>query len=198
MKTYNSIQIKASLQQWYNVGSESDELWYTKARWLLQDIAASFDIDVHHACNLCAILSPRNAWHANVSDVVTVLTGVGNNISPEYIRVHTFDNHKYKAIVYVMDCIGEGSDATRYVTGQKVSAFAAALRGDYNSVVVDTWMIAASGLNPKTEFVHRNGLYNIIANCIKEIASELYLEPALVQARIWCSIRRHYGYPETF
>jgi hypothetical protein len=79
--------------------------------------------------------------------------------------------------------ISLGYEALR---GPKTNAFARAIAGDEQAVVVDVWMMRASGIgvdNPnKTQ-------YTDISQAIKTVSAEFGLTPRTTQALIWIMVR---------
>lgn len=72
---------------------------------------------------------------------------------------------------------------TGEIRGPKTGAFARALLGDPDAVVVDTWVLKALGkarVTPKT--------YPQLVAILKGLATRLGLSPAAGQAALWCGI----------
>jgi thermostable 8-oxoguanine DNA glycosylase len=76
-----------------------------------------------------------------------------------------------------------GYDALK---GQKTNAFAKAIAGDENAVVVDVWMMRAAGAQKdspnKTEYAE-------ISEAIRKIAEKFGLTARTAQALIWILVR---------
>jgi hypothetical protein len=72
-----------------------------------------------------------------------------------------------------------GFDALK---GQKTNAFARAIAGDPNAVVIDVWMCRAGGLDRDDP---NKSQYNMLADAVRNIASEHGLTPRTTQALIW-------------
>ena len=73
-----------------------------------------------------------------------------------------------------------GFDALK---GQKTNAFARAIAGDTDAVVIDVWMIRAAGMDA-SKGVNKSD-YNMLADTVRNIASEHGLTPRTAQALIW-------------
>jgi hypothetical protein len=73
-----------------------------------------------------------------------------------------------------------GFDALK---GQKTNAFARAIAGDTDAVVIDTWMLKAAGMDA-SKGVNKSD-YNMLADTVRNIASEHGLTPRTAQALIW-------------
>lgn len=193
MKTYDTASIIKSLEYYYLVSVQSDGRWYEHARKELRQISEKLDVPYRIVCGVCAILSPRNKWDNNVSDTVAIIGGYLAGLDVDRVSVHTFTDNKYKAWLLMHDYSIDDAENCKYIKGQKVRAFWRALCGDDYAAVIDTWMVVASGLS-KDERLHRNNLYNIVAACLEEIADRYDIPVTVLQARIWCAVRRDYGY----
>jgi hypothetical protein len=77
------------------------------------------------------------------------------------------------------------------LSGNKVKSFAENLKGNYDAVTIDVWMLRFLGIN-KTSVNEK--LYNKLAEIIREQAKKEGLKPAEYQAICWTYIRSGYGY----
>jgi hypothetical protein len=87
------------------------------------------------------------------------------------------------------------------ISGQKITAFSAAIQGDKNAVVVDTWLVRALGMErtyKRHTGPHKNkerggGVskqdFKIIEGYVRERAKTMDLEPRQLSAIIWTGIR---------
>jgi hypothetical protein len=100
-----------------------------------------------------------------------------------------------KAHVAAADrCVVDGFDGLR---GLKTNAFARAIAGDGNAVVVDVWMCRAAGLvwgdkSKKAGTLKdapNKGEYYAIAEAVRTVAAEYSMTPAMMQAMIWIVVR---------
>jgi hypothetical protein len=73
-----------------------------------------------------------------------------------------------------------GFDALK---GQKTNAFARAIAGDTDAVVIDVWMIRAAGMDASKGV--NKGDYNMLADTVRKIADEHGITPRTAQALIW-------------
>lgn len=108
--------------------------WYPGAKQLAWDMTtmgdARYDLDT--SIRIIATLSPRCRWDKNVKDALFVADG-GDPLE----LVGTLGNSR-KACQRVI----EGGVA---LSGRKVRAFAKAIKGDEDAVVVDAWTFRAVG-----------------------------------------------------
>ena len=72
--------------------------------------------------------------------------------------------------------------------GRKVRAFAEALKGNMDVVVVDIWIGRWFGFETIT-----NKTYDFIENAIRMMAAACGRKPAELQAELWCDMIREYG-----
>jgi hypothetical protein len=69
------------------------------------------------------------------------------------------------------------------LNGQKTNAFARAIAGDSDAVVIDVWMIRAAGLDA-SKGVNKTQ-YNTLVDSVRNVAKEFGLTPRTAQALIW-------------
>lgn len=74
------------------------------------------------------------------------------------------------------------------LSGKKVFAFAANLKGDLNAVTIDVWVTRYFGIKKLT-----NKKYNGLTNLIRYVAKEKGLKPAEYQAIIWGKAQKQAG-----
>ena len=150
----------ASADAWYNeAGDFARRLCFIRPEW-------SMEI----ACSVVSAFSPRVTWAHNKAKAYQYAQG----IMPKGLRSHVAAANR---------CQSEGFDGLR---GLKTNAFARAIAGDKDAVVVDVWMCRAAGLGKdapnKTE-------YRAIAEAVRTVAAEYRMDPAVMQALIWILVR---------
>jgi hypothetical protein len=72
------------------------------------------------------------------------------------------------------------------LNGQKTNAFAKAIAGDENAVVIDVWMLRAVGIEKKSP---SQSLYNELAKAVTATATMYGMTPRSMQALIWIIVR---------
>jgi len=77
----------------------------------------------------------------------------------------------------------EGFDGLK---GMKTNAFAKAIAGDTDAVVVDVWMMRAAQMSTDSP---TQGQYRAISQAVVRVAGELGLTPRTAQALIWIVIK---------
>jgi hypothetical protein len=144
--------------------------WYLDAERVAERVAQNLNATLEVGASVVSAFSPRERWTSNVAKAVAFslgeqVTGLSNNLR------------------MAQASISLGYEALR---GPKTNAFARAIAGDEQAVVVDVWMMRASGIgvdNPnKTQ-------YTEISQAIKTVSAEFGLTPRTTQALIWIMVR---------
>ena len=144
--------------------------WYLDAERVAEKVANNLSISLENGASIVSAFSPRERWTANVAKAIAfslgeIPVGLSNNLR------------------MARAAISIGFDALK---GPKTNAFARAIAGDENAVVVDVWMMRALGLEKKSP----NGEeYKVIAKAIKTVAVEFGMTPRAMQALIWIVVR---------
>ena len=158
------------------------EAWYTEAGdfarslCLMQPLHATWNMEV--ACSVVSAFSPRVTWAHNKVKAYQYAQG----ITPKGLRSHVDAADR---------CIVQGFAGLR---GLKTNAFARAIAGDRDAVVVDVWMCRAAGLTTADGRVKDAPTaveYRAIADAIRSIAATptVNMAPATLQALLWIVIR---------
>jgi len=158
---YHQCIMQATLSQ-----VEQAAVWYHEAQDVARTVADNMCIDLERAACIVAAFSPRERWSVNVRKAIEyslgrIPSGLSNNVAmADASLVHGFDALK----------------------GLKTNAFARAIAGDPNAVVIDVWMCRAGGL--PTDSPNKTQ-YNMLADEVRNIAREHGLTPRTAQALIW-------------
>ena len=156
------------------------DAWYTEAGAFAHSLRLPTGWSMEVACSVVSAFSPRVTWAHNKAKAYQYAQG----ITPKGLRSHVDAADR---------CVVQGFDGLR---GLKTNAFARAIAGDKDAVVVDVWMCRAAGLvhargakagMPKD--APNKGEYRIIANAVREVASAYNMEAATMQALLWIIIR---------
>ena len=148
--------------------------WYDSANVSIRAFCDRTGYDVARVCDVLALTSPRVTVRRNVSLALAYLaTGSAPGIVPS-VRA---------ALAHY--------EATGVIRGLKTSAFARALAGDVDAVVIDVWMWRALGLDWPSVTPKR---YRRAAATVRGIATRADMTPAATQAAIWVATRQRYGY----
>jgi len=150
---------------------EQASVWYVEAEAVAHEVARNLDTTLEVGASVISAFSPRERWTSNVAKAISFslgekVTGLSNNLKMAEASIHL------------------GFDALK---GQKTNAFAKAIAGDENAVVVDVWMMRAAGFDGakspnKTE-------YKEISEAVTLVAEENQMTPRAMQALIWILVR---------
>lgn len=148
--------------------------WYADSRIVIEKL---FGVDADLFCDILAATSPRKQVAANW------------NVSQRIYEAHK--NGQEFSERGLMPChIGNVRRALsgEPLSGNKISAFAANLKGDLSQVTIDIWTLRYFKID-KQKLTDKQ--YGILAEKIKRIACRLKLQPAVYQSKIWeISMRR--------
>jgi hypothetical protein len=145
------------------------ETWYAEAGQFARDLPRH-DWSFETACAVVAAFSPRIRWDQNKRKAFQYAHGV----MPKGLRSH---------IAAADRCVAKGFDG---LDGLKTNAFARAIAGDLNAVVIDIWMCRAAGLGKDSL---TTGQYRAISDAVRTVAREHNMAPAVMQALIWIVVR---------
>ena len=159
---YHECMMRATFAQ-----VEQASVWYHEAQEVAEDVAENLGVSLEVGASIVAAFSPRERWSANVAKALAFsmgkpVAGLGNNLRMAQASIEL------------------GFDALK---GQKTNAFARAIAGDPDAVVIDVWMIRAAGMDA-SKGVNKTQ-YNILADAVRRMASEHGLTPRTTQALIW-------------
>jgi hypothetical protein len=150
---------------------EQASVWYHEAQEVAEDVAELLGAPLEIGASIVSAFSPRERWASNVAKALAFamgkpVTGLGNNI-------RMAENAKTM-----------GFDALK---GQKTNAFARAIAGDSDAIVIDVWMIRAAGLDA-SKGVNKTQ-YNELSEAVRVVAKEMGITPRTCQALIWIVVR---------
>ena len=159
---YSNLVLQSTMQQ-----MEQAATWYLDAQEVAEDVAENLGVSLEVGASIVAAFSPRERWATNVAKALAFsqgkpVAGLQNN---------------YRMAQAALEL---GFDALK---GQKTNAFARAIAGDPNAVVIDVWMIRAAGMDASKGV--NKGDYNMLADTVRKIADEHGITPRTAQALIW-------------
>jgi hypothetical protein len=149
---------------------EQASKWYMDAERVAAQVARNLDSTLEVGATVVSAFSPRERWTNNVTKAISF--SLGNHIPG-------FKNNMLMA----NNAIAFGYDALK---GLKTNAFAKAIAGDEQAVVIDVWMLRAVGIEKKTP---SQSQYNDLANAVKKVAFDYGMTPRAMQALIWIVVR---------
>ena len=148
--------------------------WYDDARSELLAIAIQFHSTIEIAAGICAALSPKLRWSANLLYTDWVFQG---------LTIPHLKTPVSKALAI------RDTGNVELITAPKTSAFYANLIGDLSRVTVDVWMYRAAGLSDSRV---KPWHYREIELAANRLAEKSGIDPARVQAIIWIVVRANW------
>jgi hypothetical protein len=167
----NYVEIYRELASKANFGQvEEASKWYIDAEKVALEVARNLDTYLEVGASVVSSFSPRERWSANVTKAISF--SLGENVPG-------FKNNMTMA----KNSLTMGFAALK---GMKTNAFAKAIAGDEQAVVIDVWMLRAVGIEKKTP---NQSSYNELVGAVKKVAFEFGMTPRSMQALIWIMIR---------
>jgi hypothetical protein len=148
--------------------------WYPEALQICTDMATHFGREVKGVVYALAALSPNCQWESNVKLCRSLAA------SRRYSNPGTF--HKFA--IRAWDCL---RGAYEQLSGPKVTAFALAILGDCDAVVIDRWMFRACGHHRESCSPRQ---YEAMAQAVRRAARTCGETPRDFQAIIWIILRQ--------
>ena len=169
MENYVELFSQAAAKATYGQIEQASK-WYLDAERVAHEVARNLDADLEVGASVVSSFSPRERWTNNVEKAVAFslgqkVVGLPNNLA------------------MAKKSIKLGFDA---LNGQKTNAFARAIAGDENAVVIDVWMLRALGIEKKTP---TQSQYKEMARAVTKVAKIYGTTPRTMQALIWIVVR---------
>lgn len=156
---------------WNNQGGAD---WYVRAH---TDIIAKWGAhQVDLMCDLIAATSPQ----------ATVV----QNIKLAEDAYYNYEDGNWKPWIRSHRKNVERAFKREPLSGPKVRAFAAALKGDRDATVVDTWMLKAAGYRGKA-LKHKRS-FKVTERAIQIAAAAVGMKNTEAQATIWMAYRKEF------
>ena len=162
---FSGIVLAATMSQ-----VEAASVWYFEAQEVAEDVAENMGASLEVGASIVAAFSPRNRWANNVAQAYAFsqnkpVSGLQNNLR------------------MAQGAMVAGFDALK---GMKTNAFARAIAGDTDAVVIDVWMMRAAGMDTDSP---NKGQYRAISDAVRKVASDHGITPRTAQALIWIIVR---------
>jgi hypothetical protein len=162
---FRSLIMTATLSQ-----VEAASVWYHDAQEVAEDVAENLNTTLEVGASVVSAFSPRERWSTNVAKALAFsqgkpVAGLSNNVR------------------MAEAALAQGFDALK---GLKTNAFARAIAGDTDAVVIDVWMCRAANLDSDSPNV---GQYRMLSDAVREVAAEFGITPRTAQALIWIIVR---------
>ncbi len=161
LDNYRDLILKSTLGQ-----VEQASIWYRDAEEVAEEVARNLNTSLEVGASVVAAFSPRERWSINVAKAIEYsLGGVPKGLKNNVTMANNSVKHGFSAL-----------------NGQKTNAFARAIAGDQNAVVIDVWMMKAAHANVDSP---NKTTYNYLSQCVVDVAKEFGLTPRTAQALIW-------------
>jgi hypothetical protein len=164
-KIYSQIAAKATYGQ-----IEQASKWYMDAERVAAEVARNLKTTLEVGATVVSAFSPRERWTNNVAKAISF--SLGNHVPG-------FKHNMFMA----NNALTMGFKA---LNGPKTNAFAKAIAGDENAVVIDVWMLRALGIEKKSP---TQSQYKEMAKAVTTVATEHGMTPRAMQALIWIIVR---------
>lgn len=171
----------AAIVRTYSVATDAQRdagrAWYPGAGAIARAIAEHADADAERVAYVMAALSPRNPWRWNVQDAYAFVVAAAEG--RERPSATTFEVNRDRAWR-----VATGAEHDPWSTAApKVRAFVAAILGDADSVVVDTWAMRVATDGALHDVTDRE--YATVATAYRMAAAVLGETAREVQAVTW-------------
>jgi hypothetical protein len=144
--------------------------WYFEAEKVAHQVSENLDVNLEIGASVVSAFSPRERWTSNVRKAIQFSLGEKVVGLPNNLKMANAS-------------LSLGFEALR---GPKTNAFARAIAGDENAVVVDVWMMRAGGYGVDSP---NKTQYTEVTEAIKAVADKNGLTPRTTQALIWIMVR---------
>jgi|AntAceMinimDraft_5_1070358.scaffolds.fasta_scaffold05958_8 hypothetical protein len=164
-QSFRDLVMTATLAQ-----MEAASVWYSEAQEVAEDVAELMSISLECGASVVSAFSPRERWATNVAKSYAFangkpVKGLSNNLKMAEASV------------------SQGFSALK---GQKTNAFARAIAGDTEAVVIDVWMMRAANMSTDSP---TKKVYRELSEAICVVAQEFGITPRTAQALIWIIVR---------
>jgi hypothetical protein len=171
-------RILAAWETATDIQIESGAQWYLKTQQTADDMAAAYGHTSETVAAVIAHLSPRTPWSRNIAGAAAVLSG---HTMPGLLSMNLRNAQRAMA----------SDDPIGTLNGSKVRSFAANILGDHDVVTVDVWA-ARVALGTEVDYARilaRSGVYDAIAECYRQVARQVGVSAATMQATTWLVIK---------
>lgn len=164
-RNFHQIVRHATLAQ-----MEEASLWYLDAEKVALEVANNLNTTLEVGASIVSSFSPRERWTTNVAKAISFslgkeVKGLSNNIRMANLSL---------------------TMGFQALNGLKTNAFARAIAGDDEAVVIDVWMMKAAKEKNPTPTPRQ---YAEMTFAIERIATKYGLSPRTIQALIWIIVR---------
>ena len=192
----DDLTIKNNLRTWINESMNFPELWnsgidwYSEAQSFCENVSQDYFMSAYDVAVITAILIPNNKWERNKVDAITVIKAHKIGLTPEKVKVCTYNANKIKAFDYLNGLV----DLVR--KSPKTHSFAmnvGLLSAEH--ITIDKWHLRACVCTPVDGVVDAvesctMANYRRIEMLTSSVAQEYHLKGYEIQAIIWVMIKK--------
>ena len=149
---------------------EQAAVWYMEAEKVANEVAENLDATLEVGASVVSAFSPRERWSTNIAKAYAFANGK---------PVKGLSNNLRMAEA----AVSQGFSALK---GLKTNAFARAIAGDTDAVVIDVWMMRAAQMPTDSP---NKSQYREISDAVRIVADEFGITPRTAQALIWIIVR---------
>ena len=156
--------------------------WYPAARAIAAELSATSGRDLLTCSAVLAHFSPSTPWARNIT-LARAFVADPEQVGPGR-RYGTLgeSTRQARAAWFGADPLASfGPDA------HKIRSFARNIAGDMHAVTLDVWMARCLGV-PQARFGNV-GLYDALADIVRDVAAMFDCSPATLQAVLWTHVR---------
>jgi hypothetical protein len=161
INNYEELLNKATLGQ-----VEQAAVWYVDAERIAEKVANNLGATLEVGASVVSSFSPRERWSMNVARAIAF--SLGQEVTCLKNNIRMAENSL--------------TDGFKALKGLKTNAFAKAIAGDQQAVVIDVWMMKASG---SVKSGPNQTEYLAMSQAVRIIADKHGLTPRTTQAIIW-------------
>jgi len=187
-------EIYRYLHNWFADSTQQERedgvLWYKEAQMFTNYVSDTYGIDRYKVAGVISALSPNNKWERNKYDAVTVIKAYLADLSPDDVKVCTYNANKKKAF----DILRGSTEIT--AKSPKTHSFAmnvGLMSPDH--ITIDKWHLRACVTFSK------DGIVDCMESCTAvqyrrlealtaDVAHSLGYKGYELQAIIWLTIKR--------
>ena len=163
--TFRDILMTATARQ-----IEEASTWYRDAEEVAEEVARNLNTTLEVGASVVSSFSPRERWATNVAKAISFSLGHEVRGLPNNLKM-------------AQASLELGFDALK---GAKTNAFARAIAGDPDAVVIDVWMMRAAQMQSDAP---NQSQYIELSKAITIVAKEFGLTPRTAQALVWIIVR---------
>jgi len=189
-------RMRSNLRKWWTESTFEERQeglsWYSDAQDFAKELSTRFNVSREVSAGVISALSPNNRWGRNKVDAVAVFEAVQVGVTPDRVKVCTYDTNKEKAF--------EIAKGNKKILKQSPKTYAFARNVgemDNKFVTIDKWHLRACQTTSKSPRKCKESCtakqYRLLQeDCIK-VAGEYGIDGHVFQATIWTTIRNRWS-----